>query len=91
MKNGILLWLIGGTGVVLMYAAYKNINPLKVITDNTASQSTLSANAAREAAGKTASRAATVTASGSSYAGVSAEGSAYTNSPATKITKQGGR
>jgi len=30
-KTSIVLWLLGGTGVILIYAAYKNISPQSIL------------------------------------------------------------
>jgi hypothetical protein len=30
-KNGLILWLLLGTGVLLMYSAYKNVMPISLL------------------------------------------------------------
>lgn len=33
-ENGLMLWVLGGSGVVLIYAAYKGASPLSVIQNH---------------------------------------------------------
>lgn len=31
MSNGIVIWVLAGVGILLVYSAYKNQNPLNII------------------------------------------------------------
>jgi hypothetical protein len=33
-QNGVVLWVLGGTGVLFLYAAYRNKNPQAILVDH---------------------------------------------------------
>lgn len=43
--NGLVLWVLGGTGIILLYSAYKGQNPLTTVQNSLASEPTSAPNA----------------------------------------------
>lgn len=73
-QNGLLLWVLGGAGVLFLYAAYKNQNPQTILLNHlqgTATGKTANPGAGVEAQAKTAPAPAGV--SGGAFPGLYAD------------------